>query len=460
VHVQIHQADLFDVNLSNDVDWKQQGPLLVIGNPPWITTAELGRLQGKVRPPKRRIGGINGLAALTGASNFDVAEAVWLKLIDELAGERPTIALLCKTSVARRILERAHRDQLPLASASIHRLDAARWFGAAVDACLFKVGLGDPDGLSEIPVFESLAPTTQRSTMGFARGWLIANGEAYLDCAFADGNCPRTWRQGLKHDAASVMELQSEAATALLRNRAGEVLNVEPRFVYPLVKGCDLIRDDVTSLERSVLVLQQRIGEDTAPLAGLAPRLWSYLTARSDTFTKRASSIYRHGPAFAMFGIGPYSFAPFKVATAGMSKEPRFRALGPAKQKPVMLDDTCYFLPCACAAEAAVLAALCNDPITIAFLRSAIFKTAKRPITKALLQRIDLPAILNRTDRRALRRRAKEIHQLQLGIDSHTAISETIDRLEEEFRRMTAAGGDSARATDRRLVFRTGNEKR
>ena len=55
-----------------------------------------------------------------------------------------------------------------------------------------------------------------------------------------------------------------------------------------------------------------------------------------------------------------------------------------------MLDDTCYFLPCSSAQEAAVLTALCNDPITLAFLGSASFKSAKRPVTKALLQRIDL----------------------------------------------------------------------
>ena len=76
-----------------------------------------------------------------------MAEAVWLKLIGELADRAPTIALLCKTSVARRILERANRTRLPIASASIHRLDAARWFGAAVDACLFQVASAHPNAL-------------------------------------------------------------------------------------------------------------------------------------------------------------------------------------------------------------------------------------------------------------------------------------------------------------------------
>ena len=141
-----------------------------------------------------------------------------------------------------------------------------------------------------------------------------------------------------------------------------------------------------------MLVTQERIGQDTTPLARAAPRLWSYLQAHSESFSARKSSIYRGQPPFAMFGIGPYSFAPFKVAIGGFHKEPRFRAIGPRAGQPMMFDDTCYFLPCYSAAQAAVLTALCNDPITLAFLRSASFKSAKRPITKALLQRIDLAA--------------------------------------------------------------------
>jgi hypothetical protein len=293
--------------------------------------------------------------------------------------------------------------------------------------------LGESDDLREIPVFENLAQTHPHSTMGFARGWLIADGEAYAASAIADGACPLTWRQGLKHDAASVMELASEPRTGVLRNRLGEVLDVEPRFVYPLVKGCDLVRDHAASAPRAVLVFQQRIGEDTAPLRDLAPRLWSYLTAHSGSFMKRASSIYRHGPAFAMFGIGPYSFAPFKVATGGLCKEPRFRALGPIGGKPVMLDDTCYFLPCSTAAQAAVLTALCSEPVTLRFLRSASFKSAKRPYTKALLQRVDLRAILEHADRRALIKRARAIHEFELEIDPGTAIAEEVDRLDQEF---------------------------
>jgi methylase of polypeptide subunit release factors len=438
--VRIHQADLFSIDLSNDLSWKTNGPLLVVGNPPWVTSAQLGRLASSFRPPRRRIDGLDGLAALTGASNFDVAEAVWLKLITELADQAPTIALLCKTSVARRILERAHRARLPIETASMRRLDASHWFGAAVDACLFQVRLGAPHRLREVPVYQNLSRRRPESVMSFAGGWLIADREAYAAGALADGKCPLTWRQGVKHDAAAVMELKREAVSGQLSNRTGEILDVEQEFVYPLIKGGDLAlaRESApANPERAVLVTQQRIGEDTMPLAELAPRLWSYLQAHSAAFSKRRSSIYRGQPPFAMFGIGPYSFAPYKVAIGALHKEPRFKALGPRAGQPMILDDTCYFLPCSRAPEAAVLTALCNDPITVAFLRSASFKSAKRPVTKALLQRIDFEALLSRSDRPALLARAHEIHNRELGVDSGQAIAEAVAGLERQFSGVT-----------------------
>ncbi len=243
--VTITCADVFGLDLGRDLAWRRGGPLLVIGNPPWITSAELGRLSSTQMPPKSNVKALNGLAARTGASNFDLAEAIWLKVARELAAEAPTIALLCKTSVARSILQFAHRARLPIEAASIRRIDAARWFDASVDACWFQVTLsGGADG-GAIPVFADLDACQPASVMGFSRGWLIADRAAHQRCDFVDGDCPGTWRQGLKHDAASVMELAVEVETGLesgLRDRSGGRVDVEAEFVYPLIKGADLKR--------------------------------------------------------------------------------------------------------------------------------------------------------------------------------------------------------------------------
>jgi hypothetical protein len=433
VCIEVTHSDLFALDLKRDLAWREAGPLLVVGNPPWVTNAELGSLASRCRPPRRNIKGLAGLEARTGASNFDVAEAVWLKLLAELGGEAPTIALLCKTAVARSVLQAADRMKLPIAAASIRRIDAPRWFGAAVDACLFRADLGATNPCLRLPFYSDLRQAEPDSVMGFAGGWLVADCDEHARWAFAEGICPLTWRQGLKHDAAAVMELVHDPIAEHWRNRAGERVDVESNWVYPLRKGSDLRRPRRASPERAVLVTQERLGADTRILEESAPRLWHYLQRHAAVFAKRKSSIYRGRPPFALFGVGPYSFAPYKVAVSGLHKEPRFAALGPVDGRPVMLDDTCYFLPCAQAAEAAVLAALCNDRITLGFIRCARFKDAKRPITKKLLQRIDFAAILARTDRRALLGRAESVLGDDLDDPHAQPTSEVLDRLEAEF---------------------------
>jgi hypothetical protein len=451
-HLNIVHGDFFGLDLKKDLSWREQGPLLVLGNPPWVTTAELGRSPSNWQPPKQNIKGLRGLAARTGASNFDVAEAIWLKLIYELADQAPTIALLCKTSVARRVLQYAHRARLPLSAASIRRIDAARWFGAAVEACLFRMTLGATNRCREIPVFASLSDEEPDSVLGFERGWLIADRTSYEPWAFADGKCPLVWRQGLKHDAAAVMELVRDPNTSELKNGSGELVDLEPAFVYPLKKGRDLATGPGESPQRAVLLTQERIGDDTSGLADLAPRFWSYLQSHAETFANRGSSIYRGQPAFALFGVGPYSFAPFKVAICGLHKDPSFKALGPSDGRPVMLDDTCYFLPRSTAEETAVLTALCNDPITLGLIRSASFRDAKRPVTKALLQRLDFAAILKEADRDLLLEKAREVLVVELGLADAALPRAAAEQMEREFQRPSDPGrgqeGDLSAASE------------
>jgi hypothetical protein len=444
--VEIIRANFFDLDLRHDLSWSEQGPLLVIGNPPWVTNSELGALGSTSRLTKRNLKGLPGIEARTGASNFDLAEAVWLKLLFELADQAPTVALLCKMSVARGVLQFGHRARLGIAEASIHRIDAARWFGAAVQASLLCLRMGRKNRRASVPVYSGLNREEPEKAWGFARGWLVADRDAYGHSAHADGACPRTWRQGLKHDAATVMELTRDPVTGSWHNREGEIVDVEADFVYPQVKGADLKRAAHEPPARAVIVTQKRIGDDTTCLAETAPRLWGYLQARGDCFTRRKSSIYRGQPPYAIFGVGAYSFATFKVAISGLHKRPAFRALGPIDGRPVMLDDTCYFLPCESAAETAVLTALCNDPATLDFLRSAVFPDAKRPVTKTLLQRVDLGAILKRTERDALLSRAARVLETELAARSDTPLSRVIECIEREFScRPRAARGRRAR---------------
>ncbi len=408
VHVEVRKANLFDLDLRRDLTWGRGGPLLVVGNPPWVTNSALGGLGSTNLPTKSNFKRLRGIDAKTGASNFDIAEAVWLKLIRELADENPTIALLCKTSTARAVLKFAAIERLPVVEASIHKIDARIWFGAAVDACLCRVALGPGARFDRIRVFRDFRATEPEAEIGHPQGRPVANLLTYGPLSFADGVCPMTWRQGLKHDAAAVMELVPGAACEPMCNKLGEPVAVEPEFVYPLIKCSDLFHHRTARPRRSVIVTQRRLGEDTRRLEHEAPRLWGYLRGHAARFERRKSSIYHGKPPFALFGVGPYTFAPYKVAVSGLHKSPRFRAIGPVAGRPVMLDDTCYFLPCASPDQAALVTALWNDPTTLALIGALTFVDSKRPITKALLRRIDLGAILMRVDRASLLERAEE----------------------------------------------------
>ncbi|WP_165074980.1 SAM-dependent DNA methyltransferase [Paludisphaera rhizosphaerae] len=402
----ILEADLFGVDLSR-LPWSGDGPILIVGNPPWVTSAELGRLGSLNLPAKRNVKGLEGLEARTGSANFDLGEAVWLKLLAKLSDQPATIALLCKSAVARAVLDHARRLETPI-TAELIEIDARRWFGAAVSACFLILALGRSNPTGRIAVFPNLEATAPVRTMGVVRGRFATDYETALAHEDALGGCPREWRQGVKHDAAPVVELTADGPGGPLRNGLGEVVDVEPEWLYPLVKGADLKRPARERPRRALIVTQRKLGDDTTAIATEAPRLWAYLNAHADRFARRRSSIYDGRPPFAMFGIGPYSFAPYKVAVAGVHRPARFRAVGLVAGKPIVLDDTCYLLPCSTAAEAAVLAALGNDPITLELLRAFAAPGSKRPVTKAVLQAIDPTAVLRMADRRAVVARGVE----------------------------------------------------
>lgn len=391
----IIQRNIFEIDLGHDLTWANSGPLVVVGNPPWVTNADLGAFGSSNLPPKSNIRRFRGIDALTGASNFDIAEFIWLKLITELADDEPTIALLSKTQVARNVLDYCHRSGVPISGTTIRRIDAKKWFGASVDACLFTLTVGGrPDW--RCPVYASLSAIHPESVIGFAGGLLVGDIDSYAGASFADGACPWEWRQGVKHDAVRVMEL-SPHDDGQLHNRAGQPVHVESDWVFPILNATDLHRGRPNPT-RSVIVTQRSLSDDTETLARSAPRLWAYLNRHASVLDNRKSSIYRGRPRFCMFGIGDYTFAPWKVAVSGLHSPPRFALLGPTWQRPTLLDDTCYFLPFDNAVTAAITAAaLQSDPV-MDLLHSLSFRDAKRPVTKKLLQRVDLAAVVDCSD--------------------------------------------------------------
>lgn len=128
--------------------------------------------------------------------------------------------------------------------------------------------------------------------------------------------------------------------------------------------------------------------------------------------------------------------APFKVAVSGLHKIPSFRLVGSIDKRRVMLDDTCYFLPCSTLEQASLVTALLNHNLTRGFILSTIFIDAKRPVTKKLLQRIDLIELLKRVGRNELIAAAeREINELGTGAEPEwpESMNDLSDLLSERY---------------------------
>ncbi|MBX3204501.1 MAG: hypothetical protein KF764_05500 [Labilithrix sp.] len=382
------------------VDWDRAladlpEPILIAGNPPWVTNAALGGIGSTNLPEKRNFKGLTGYEALTGKSNFDVSEWMLLRLLEALQGRRATVAVLCKTAVARRVVELATAKRWSVRPGGLWRIDAMRHFRAAVDAVLFVCDVGgDAPTDARWPRYAALDAELPTASMAVVGGAVVADADALERTAHLAGSSDPEWRSGLKHDCARVMELELQGRRWV--NGLGEEVAVEDHLLFALMKSSDVARGG-TPRARAVIVPQTALGEDTSRLRQTAPRAWHYLSTHRERLRARKSAVYRGQPDFAIFGVGPYSFAPWKVAVSGLYKRCAFSVVGPRRDKPVMLDDTCYFLPFASEEEARSACEALRSPIAQDFFAARIFWDAKRPINKALLQKLDLAALLTAT---------------------------------------------------------------
>lgn len=390
------QVDVFQGNFF-DLDWRQildslPDPVLVIGNPPWVTSSELASLGSENLPEKTNFQGFSGLDAKTGKSNFDISEWMLIHILEFLDRRSATMAMLCKTSVARKVLAHAWKRNLPLGRSRVHLIDAKEAFNASVDACLLICDTTTSQRQDQTcQVYKGISEDVYQTTFGHRNNRLIANIEYYERWKhLEDGNAYR-WRSGIKHDCSRVMELRKERHG--FRNKLGELFDLEATYVYPMLKSSDIAKEETPQPSRWMLVTQRNVGEDTATIKHIAPKTWSYLTSHSEFFDRRKSSVYKGQPRFSIFGVGEYTFAPWKVAISGLYKKLHFAVVGPYAEKPVVLDDTCYFIPCQSEEEAQYLSGLLNSEVAEEFFRSFIFWDAKRPITISVLERLSLMAL-------------------------------------------------------------------
>lgn len=383
------------------VDWNQflqnlREKLLIIGNPPWVTNSVLGAIGSDNLPEKTNFQGHNGFAAKTGKANFDISEWMLIRLTEALSRRPACLAMLCKTSTARKVLRHSWLKRLNVGRCSLHLIDAQKHFGVSVDACLLIIHTGVLELTSTARVYPDLSFNNRISTLGLAGKELVADIDEYLRLREIEGIPYYTWRSGVKHDAASIMEFTRQGRRFV--NGRREECDLEPTYLFPLLKSSDIANGRMAT-ERFVLLTQRKPSDDTSQIEKTAPKIWGYLMRHARVLDGRRSIIYQKRARFSVFGIGDYTFSPWKVAVSGLYKNCRFEVVGQSHGKPTVLDDTCYFIPCKSEDEARFICELLNSDVCQRFLRSLIFFDAKRPITIDILNRIDLKRIADKLNK-------------------------------------------------------------
>jgi hypothetical protein len=249
-------------------------------------------------------------------------------------------------------------------------------------------------------VYSDLSATDPETEWGLAGDRLVADVARYQHHSELVANLPNpalTWRSGVKHDCAKVMELRRWSGRYL--NGYGDEVDLEPDYLYPMFKSSGIANGRNAAPAHWMLVPQISASDDTSDLAVRAPRTWAYLTRHAAALDGRKSSIYRKRPRFSIFGVGEYTFAPYKVAISGFYKRLAFTVVGSYEDRPVVFDDTVYFLPCHSHRQAAIILELLNSTPAQDLLSAHIFWDAKRPITVEILSRIDLLEVARKLGR-------------------------------------------------------------
>lgn len=384
----LYNEDIFSFDFDNIRERiSPRDNVLLIGNPPWATNSQLSSLRSGNLPMKSNIKRYSGLDSITGKGNFDIAEYIILQLLSEFKGYNCTLAMLCKTIVAKNIIKDFDKYDFEIGMADMYEFNAKDVFGVNCDAALFVVKLGKrSSAICNVYDFGTNAKIRQ---FGWFGGQFLSDISDAKNAALIDGRCQFEWRQGVKHDCSKVMELTKLDTEGRFINGFGDALALPiGRFVFPLIKSSDIKTDEISETRKYVIVPQSRVNADTSMIKQMETSVWDYLVKYGDMLDGRKSIIYRKAPRFSIFGVGDYSFSKYKVGISGFYKEPKFALI--VGEAPIMLDDTCYFLSFDELKDAVISVALLNSRECRQFLKSVAFLDSKRPFTKEVLMRIDL----------------------------------------------------------------------
>lgn len=384
--IEIFHFNVFDFDFGSLVS-KSRDEILVLGNPPWVTNSKLSSLDSNNLPQKSNFKKHNGFDAITGKGNFDIGEYITLMMFDAFQNSNGHLAFLVKNSVIKNVVYDQYQRKYKISDIEKLTIDCKKEFGVSVEAALLFCKLNSKPEYT-CKEFNFYQPTKNVKEFGWVADKFVSNTDLYKHSFNIDGVCPFEWRQGIKHDLSSIMEL--ERVNGYFVNGKQEEVELEEDLVFGLLKSSDLKQTVINQPRKFTIITQKKVGQDTSFIKQKYPKTFEYLHFHKAYFHKRKSSIYNNKPDFSIFGIGAYSFSPYKVAISGLYKTFTFSLILPFNNKPLMLDDTCYFLGFDNLEFATYTTILLNADKTKELLQAITFSDAKRIFTKDILMRIDL----------------------------------------------------------------------
>ena len=415
--ISIVHCNVFDFDFKTIAIKHSTNNILVIGNPPWVTNSKLGSLNSTNLPKKTNFKNHSGLDAMTGKGNFDIAEFITLTMIETFQNINGNLLLLVKNSVIKNIVNDQNKNNYKISTIEKHCIDSKKEFKVSVEASLFYCQLNS-NSTFDCEEFNFYENKISYLKFGWLNNKFVSNIDTYVHTKEIDGECPFVWRQGLKHDCSTVMEL--DKVNGHYVNGLNEEVKLEDGLVYGILKSSDLKNTVINQTRKFTIVTQKKVGQETKYIKTEYPKTYQYLTQHQANFEARKSSIYNNKPLFSIFGIGDYSFKPFKVAISGLYKTFHFTLILPQDNKPVMLDDTCYLIGFDKIEFAVYALILLNSDTTVKFLQSVTFPDAKRTFTKDVLMRIDLLKLakqINKTQLQSELEMLNEKYKLNLTLN-------------------------------------------
>lgn len=418
----------------------------LVGNPPWVPWERLSD-RHKRRWRDRYVDELGlqpheGATARLGHSNDDVAVPYAWTCIHRYLRPGGRAGFVLKRDAMRgpagAVLRQLRVGDRSLALTGVHDFAALDPFGVGANAAVYAFradrdpsfpvgttvwtpGVGTPNYESGT-AFRASASATETELVPTdpddpTTAWVRADAERA-----AMGECAHDIRHGLKDDATAVFGIDR-----------GTLPRVDEELVYPYLQSRHIRRWGTNGHDLR-LVPQRRAGEDNeATLRETYPATYDYLRDHREALLDRQSSWLDRGPFYSVFGLGEYTWAPYRVVWCRLGFKPEFavvttRSDPDVGEKQVVPGDHYMFVATDSRETAHFLCALLNAAPYRRTLRGRA-SDGKASLSKAVVSELALPAWPDTETSRQLADYSMRAHEL-VAADGTERDTATLDAIE------------------------------